>query len=81
MKDPGTANAYKGTLHMSAGIGNQASFRFTGTRFRLGYQRGNNFGTVTVIIDDQPYRFHEQAFECLGGGPYFGMRASNRMHL
>ena len=58
----GTANAYKGTLHISASIGNEASFYFTGQRIYLGYQRGRNFGTVTVIIDDQPYSFHEQAF-------------------
>jgi hypothetical protein len=69
LKNPGTANAYKGTLHVSAGIGNEASFRFTGERFRLGYQRGRNFGTVTVIIDDQPYSFHEQAFDLLWRSP------------
>jgi hypothetical protein len=63
LKNPGTKNAYKGTLHVSAGIGNEASFRFTGERFLLGYQRGKNFGTVTVLIDDQPYSFHEQAFD------------------
>ena len=62
LKNPGTANAYKGTLHYSAGIGSEASFRFTGQAFRLGYQRGKNFGTVRVLIDDQPYSFHEQAF-------------------
>ena len=57
----GTAYAYKGTLHISGSIGNEASFRFTGQQFYLGYQRGRNFGTVTVMIDDQPYSFHEQA--------------------
>ena len=62
LKNPGTANAYKGTLHASNGIGNKASFRFTGDRLRLGYQRGKYFGTVTVLIDDEPYSFHEQAF-------------------
>jgi hypothetical protein len=69
LKNPGTENAYKGTIHVSAGIGNEASFRFTGERFRLGYQRGKNFGTVTVIIDDQPYSFHEQAFDLLWRSP------------
>jgi hypothetical protein len=69
LKNPGTKNAYKGTLHFSAGIGNEASFRFTGQRFRLGYQRGRNFGIVTVIIDDQPYRFHEQAFDLVWRSP------------
>jgi hypothetical protein len=69
LKNPGTANAYKGTIHVSAGIGNEASFRFTGERFRLGYQRGKNFGTVTVIIDDQLYSFHEQAFDLLWRSP------------
>jgi len=63
LKNPGTENAYKGTLHASADIGNEASFRFTGKGFLLGYQRGKNFGTVTVIIDDQSYSFHEQAFD------------------
>ena len=58
----GTKFAYKGTLHISNSIGNELSFRFTGQRFNLGYQRGKNFGTVTVLIDDQPYSFHEQAF-------------------
>jgi len=69
LKNPGTANAYKGTLHISTGIGDEAAFRFTGERFRLGYQRGTNFGTVTVIIDDQPYSFHEQAFDLLWRSP------------
>ena len=69
LKNPGTANAYKGTLHFSVGIGDEASFRFTGERFRLGYQRGKNFGIVTVLIDDQPYSFHEQAFDLLWSSP------------
>jgi hypothetical protein len=69
LKNPGTKNAYYGTLHASAGIGNEASFRFTGERFLLGYQRGKNFGTVTVLIDDQPYSFHEQAFDLLWRSP------------
>ena len=51
----GTANAYKGTLHISSGIGHELSFRLTGQRFHLGYQRGRSFGTVTVLIDDQTY--------------------------
>jgi hypothetical protein len=58
----GTIYAYRGTLHISPGIGNEASFLFTGQRFYLGYQRGRSFGVVTVMIDDQPYSFHEQAF-------------------
>jgi hypothetical protein len=69
LKNPGTKNAYKGTLHASAGIGNEASFRFTGKRFRLGYQRGKNFGTVTVLIDGQSYSFHEEAFDLLWSSP------------
>ena len=69
LKNPGTKNAYRGTLHASAGIGDEASFRFTGERFRLGYQRGKNFGTVTVIIDDQPYSFHEEAFDLVWSSP------------
>jgi hypothetical protein len=58
----GTKYAYKGTLHVSASMWSEASFRFTGQQLRLGYQRGRSFGTVTVMIDDQPYSFHEQAF-------------------
>jgi hypothetical protein len=69
LKNPGTANAYQGTLHASNGIGNEASFRFTGTRFRLGYQRGKTFGTVTVIVDGQSYSFHEQAFDLVWHSP------------
>lgn len=69
LKNPGTKNAYQGTIHASAGNGNEASFRFTGERFRLGYQRGKNFGTVTVIVDDQQYSFREQAFDLLWSSP------------
>ncbi len=69
LKNPGTANAYQGTIHISTGNGNEASFRFTGKQFRLGYQRGKNFGIVTVIIDDQPYSFHEQAFDLVWRSP------------
>jgi hypothetical protein len=69
LKNPGTKNAYYGTLHFSPGIGDEASFRFTGKGFLLGYQRGKNFGTVTVIIDDQPYSFHEEAFDLLWRSP------------
>jgi hypothetical protein len=58
----GTQYAYKGTLHTSDSIGNELSFRFTGQQLYLGYQRGRSFGTVTVMIDEQPYSFHEQAF-------------------
>jgi hypothetical protein len=67
--NPGTAHAYKGTLHISASIGNEASFHFTGQRFNLGYQRGRNFGIVTVLIDGQPYSFHEQAFDRIWRSP------------
>ena len=63
LKNPGTKNAFKGTIHFSTNIGDEASFRFTGKRFLLGYQRGKNFGFVTVIIDDQSYSFHEEAFD------------------
>jgi hypothetical protein len=69
LKNPSTANSYKGTIHISTGIGNEASFRFTGKRFRLGYQRGRKFGTVTVLIDDQPYSFNEQAFDLVWSSP------------
>jgi cytoskeletal protein RodZ len=69
LKNPGTANAYKGTLHASTSTGNEATFRFTGTRVRLGYQRGKTFGTVTVLIDGESYSFHEQAFDLVWQSP------------
>ncbi|MEO7839908.1 MAG: hypothetical protein ABIU06_11205 [Anaerolineales bacterium] len=69
LKNAGTVNAYKGTLHASNDIGGEASFRFTGKGFRLGYQRGKNFGTVTVLIDDQPYSFNEQAYDLVWRSP------------
>ena len=69
LKNPGTENAYLGTLHASTAIGNEATFRFTGEQVRLGYQRGRNFGTVTVLIDGQPYSFHEQAFDLVWHSP------------
>jgi hypothetical protein len=65
----GTSFAYKGTLHVSAGIGNEVSFQFTGQRFYLGYQRGRNFGIMTVMIDGQPYSFHQQAFDRIWRSP------------
>ena len=69
LKNPGTENAYLGTLHASTAIGNEATFRFTGDQVRLGYQRGRNFGTVTVLIDGEPYSFHEQAFDLVWSSP------------
>lgn len=69
LTNAGTKNAYKGTLHVSTGIGEAAFFRFSGRGFRLGYQRGASFGTVTVLIDDEPYSFHEQAFDLVWSSP------------
>jgi hypothetical protein len=69
LKNSSTKNAYKGTLHTSNDVGNEASFRFTGKAFLLGYQRGTNFGTVTVLIDGQPYSFHEQDFSLFWRSP------------
>jgi hypothetical protein len=69
LKNSSTANSYKGTIHASASMGSEASFRFTGKQIRLGYQRGNTFGTVTVLIDDQSYGFHEQAFDLVWSSP------------
>ena len=69
LKNSSTVNAYKGTIHTSNGVGNEASFRFTGKAFLLGYQRGVNFGTVTVLIDGEPYRFHEQDFSLVWRSP------------
>jgi len=69
LKNPSTVNEYKGTIHASTGIGNEASFRFTGEGFLLGYKRGKSFGTVTVLIDNQSYSFHEQAFDLVWRSP------------
>jgi hypothetical protein len=69
LKNPSTKNEYWGTIHFSTAIGNEASFRFTGRGFRLGYKRGKNFGFVTVIVDDQSYRFHEEAFDLVWSSP------------
>jgi hypothetical protein len=69
LKNPSTASSYKGTIHASTDVGSEASFRFTGEGFRLGYKRGKSFGTVTVLIDDQPYGFHEQAFDLVWRSP------------
>lgn len=69
LKNLGTKNSYYGTIHLSTGIGAEISFRFTGKRLRLGYQRGKNFGTVTVIIDGQSYGFNEQAFDFVWSSP------------
>jgi hypothetical protein len=69
LKNAGTQNAYKGALHVSNGIGEEAIFRFIGKGFLLGFQRGMNFGTVKVLIDDQPYSFHEQAYDLVWRSP------------
>ena len=72
LKNPSTKNSYKGTIHASNSIGNEASFRFTGEGFLLGYKRAKSFGTVTVIIDgidSQPYSFNEQAFDLVWRSP------------
>ena len=69
LKNPSTVNEYKGTIHASNSIGNEASFRFTGEAFLLGYKRGKSFGTVTVLIDNQSYSFHEQAFGLVWRSP------------
>jgi hypothetical protein len=69
LKNPSTVNEYKGTIHASTGIGNEASFRFTGDGFWLGYKRGKSFGTVTVLVDNQSYSFHEQDFGLVWRSP------------
>jgi hypothetical protein len=69
LKNPSTASSYKGTIHASYNVGSEASFRFTGKQFRLGYKRGKSFGTVTVIIDDQPSSFNEQALDLVWSSP------------
>ena len=69
LKNSSTVNEYKGTIHASNSIGGEASFRFTGDGFLLGYKRAKSFGTVTVLIDDQPYSFHEQAFDLVWRSP------------
>ena len=69
LKNKSTTDAYFGTIHASNGIGHEASFRFTGKRFSLGYNRGRSFGTVTVIVDNQTFGFHEQAFDLVWHSP------------
>ncbi len=69
LKNPSTVTSYKGTIHASYNAGSKASFRFTGKQFRLGYKRAKDFGTVTVLIDDQPYTFNEQAFDLVWSSP------------
>jgi hypothetical protein len=69
LKNPSTVSSYKGTIHASYDTGSKASFRFTGKQFLIGYKRAKNFGTVTVIIDDELYSFNEQAFDLLWRSP------------
>jgi hypothetical protein len=69
LKNPSTTKAYHDTIHASDRIGSEASFRFTGKRFSLGYKRGKNFGTVTVMVDDQSFSFYEQAFDLVWHSP------------
>jgi hypothetical protein len=69
LKNANTASSYKGTIHASHNAGSEASFRFTGKGFRLGYKRGSTFGTVTVFIDDQPNSFNEQALDLVWRSP------------
>ena len=69
LKNPSTVNEYKGTIHASNSVGSEASFRFSGEGFLLGYKRGRSFGTVTVLIDNQPYSFHEQAYDLVWRSP------------
>ena len=69
LKNSSTVNEYKGTIHASNTTGSEASFRFSGEGFLLGYKRGRSFGTVTVLIDNQPYSFHEQAYDLVWRSP------------
>lgn len=69
LKNPSTVSSYRGTIHASYDNGSKASFRFTGKQFLLGYKRARSFGTVTVIIDNEPYSFNEQAFDLLWRSP------------
>ena len=69
LKNLSTVNSFRGTIHASNAIGNEASFRFTGGGFWLGYKRAKSFGTVTVLIDNQPYSFSEQAFDLVWRSP------------
>ena len=69
LKNPSTVRSFRGTIHASDHVGSEASFRFTGKRFSLGYKRGKSFGTVSVLIDGQPYGFHEEAFDLVWHSP------------
>jgi hypothetical protein len=69
LKNASTASSFRGTIHASSNVGSEASFRFTGKRFSLGYKRGKSFGTVTVIVDGQEYNFNEEAFDLVWHSP------------
>jgi hypothetical protein len=69
LKNQSTASAYLGTIHASNNAGSEASFRFKGKRFSLGYKRGRGFGTVTVLVDGQSYSFQEEAFDLVWNSP------------
>jgi hypothetical protein len=69
LKNQSTKNAYLGTIHASNGVGHEASFRFKGKRFSLGYMRGRGFGSVTVIVDGQSYSFQEEAYDLVWNSP------------
>lgn len=71
LKNASTVRSYLGTIHASYNAGSQASFRFKGKRFLLGYKRGKGFGTVTVIVDGQSYSFNEEAFDLVWHSPTF----------
>ena len=55
--------AYQGTLYVSTAVDDEADFTFVGKQLYLGYQRGLDFGTVTIIIDNE----EEQTFDQRAG--------------
>jgi hypothetical protein len=69
LKNQSTASSYLGTIHASNNVGSEASFRFTGKRFSLGYKRGRGFGVVTVMVDNQSFSFQEEAFDLVWHSP------------
>jgi hypothetical protein len=53
---PNVILAYQETLHVSSVIGSELRITFEGRGFELGYQPGNNSGTILVEIDGEQFQ-------------------------
>jgi len=47
----GSASYYNNTTHYTSGLGNTASFAFSGTKFILTYTQAANRGNIGVFVD------------------------------